>query len=485
MLNCSAKFAGGAASSNDVTHNFHSQVNGEVSADILALVLCVVFFVFLSPLSPEFAREAVSETDCDGENVGSDSTTTTKCARLPAQGQRIGERGGNLARRRFQKGRVFLRGKKNPVWVGRWREDVIEAGRVHRVERSEVLGLKSDYPTKRLALRELEKRLVVVNDPRTRARPTATFQEFASRWESLVLTQHKPSTQITIRSHLRKHLVPFFGRWQMREIGPEEVQLFVSSVRLSAKTAKNLFATMQMLWKSARVWGYVAHDAVSDVVLPKRHRTAQRFFSLEEVQRVLAATVEPYHTFYWLAVETGMRAGELCGLRVNDLDLQRGLVSVRQSVWRGKFQSPKSENAVRFFALSPRLLSHIAGYINRWKPNERGLLFATRNGTPWDSNLLVKRKLYPLLDSLGIERGGLHAFRHANSTLMDRLGVPLKVRQQRLGHSDPTLTLGVYTHVASEDDLRFVTQLDGILRPNAPKKGNGSEVESSKPLFLN
>lgn len=271
----------------------------------------------------------------------------------------------------------------------------------------------------------------------------------------------------------------------MKDIGTEEVQMFVSSVRLSAKTKKNLHATMQMLWKSARAWDYVAHDAVSDVVLPKRHRAARRFFSIEEVQRILAAAPEPYLTFYWLALETGMRAGELCGLRTTDFDWERGLVSVCQSVWRGKFQSPKSENAVRCFALSPRLLAHIADRVKGWKPNERGLLFVTRNGTPWDANLLVKRKLYPLLDSLGIERGGLHAFRHTNSTLMDRLSVPLKVRQQRLGHSDPSLTLGVYTHVSSEDDLRCVEQLDVMLRPNAPKKENGSEVESSKPLYLN
>ena len=407
------------------------------------------------------------------------------CVTLPAREQRIGERGGSLARRRFQKGRVFLRGKNNPVWVGRWREDEIRDGCIHRIERSEVLGSKSDFPTKRLALRELEKRLGVVNDPRYRARPTATFQEFASRWESLVLVQHKPSTQVTIRSHLRKHLVPFFGRWQMREIGPEEVQRFVSSVKVGGKTAKNLFATMQMLWKSARAWSYVAHDAVSGVVLPKRHRVARRFFSVEEVQRILASAPEPCYTFYWLAVETGMRAGELCGLRVSDFDLERGLVAVLQSVWRGKFQSPKSENAIRSFALSPRLLAHIADFLKRWQPNERVLLFATRTGTPWDANLLVKRKLYPLLDSLGIERGGLHAFRHTNSTLMDRLGVPLKVRQQRLGHSDPSLTLDVYTHVASEDDQRFAEQLDRILRPIAPTNKNGSEVEPSKPLFLN
>jgi integrase len=242
---------------------------------------------------------------------------------------------------------------------------------------------------------------------------------------------------------------------------------------------------MQMLWKSARVWGYVAHDAVSDVVLPKRRRVAPRFFSIEEVQCILASAPEPYHTFYWLAVETGMRAGELCGLRVCDFDLERGLVGVRQSVWRGKVQSPKSENAMRCFALSPRLLAHIADSLKRWKPNEKGLVFATRNGTPWDANLLVKRKLYPLLDSLRIARGGLHAFRHTNSTLMDHLGVPLRLRQERLGHSDSSLTLDVYTHVVSKDDARYAEQLDVILRPNAPKKENGSGLEHPKPLYLN
>jgi hypothetical protein len=59
-------------------------------------------------------------------------------------------------------------------------------------------------------------------------------------------------------------------------------------------------------------------------------------------------------------------------------------------------------------------------------PNNNRLIFATRNGTPWDANLLVKRKLQPILKSLGIRRCGLHAFRHANETLMDRLGVPLR-----------------------------------------------------------
>jgi integrase len=116
-----------------------------------------------------------------------------------------------------------------------------------------------------------------------------------------------------------------------------------------------------------------------------------------------------------------------------------------------------------------KLVEHLRAFLIGWRPNERRLLFATRNGTPWDANLLVKRKLRPVLERLGIPGCGLHAFRHTNSSLMDRLGTPLKVRQQRLGHSDPRLSLGVYTHVAGEDDARIAAHLGEILHPIAPK----------------
>ncbi len=420
-----------------------------------------------------------------------DSLTQLRCATLPAQAQQNGEREeGKLARRRFQKGSLFLRkNKRQPVWVGRWLEDEIEPdGKVHRVHRNEVLGTKDEFPTRRLALRELQARLDVVNAPTYRARPTATFAQFAARWETTVLIQHKLSTQATIRSQLRKYLVPFLGANQMRDIQPEGVQRFLSSLKVSPKTVRNLFATLQMIWRSARAWRYVAHDALDGIVLPKQRKARRFFFTIEETHRILTAASEPYKTFYWLAAETGMRAGELCGLREDDLDLERCLVHVCQSAWHGKLQEPKTDNAVRSFALSPQLVAHFGAYKQRWRPNEKRLLFATRNGTPWDANLLVKRKLRPLLDSLGIAGGGLHAFRHANSSFMDRLSVPLKVRQQRLGHSDPRLTLGVYTHVVSEDDVRIAAQLgellSGIPCPNLPKLQKEGVARIEQP-FVN
>ena len=77
-----------------------------------------------------------------------------------------------------------------------------------------------------------------------------------------------------------------------------------------------------------------------------------------------------------------------------------------------------------------------------WRPNASNLLFAPRNGSPFDQNLLVRRKL-PLLERLNIQRCGLHAFRHFSASMMDRLNTPLKLREQRLGHSDAAMTLGV------------------------------------------
>src|SRR5215472_10312065 len=88
-----------------------------------------------------------------------------------------------MARRRFQRGSVFLRGKRDPVWVARWREDVVDAsGVIHRVRRNEVLGTRKQYPTKKLALRALDEKVAPVNSPSYRALRSETFEQFSKFW---------------------------------------------------------------------------------------------------------------------------------------------------------------------------------------------------------------------------------------------------------------------------------------------------------------
>ena len=155
---------------------------------------------------------------------------------------------------------------------------------------------------------------------------------------------------------------------------------------------------------------------------------------------------------------------------------------MRQSAWRGKLQEPKNENAARTFAISVELAENLRVFKCGWYSNPSRLLFASRTGTPWDANLLVKRKLHPLLKKPNIERCGLHVFRHANATLMDRLVVPLKLRQQRLGQSDAEMTLGVYSHVSREDDMRIAGRLGKILDPIGPILKNEGAASLKQPL---
>jgi integrase len=410
------------------------------------------------------------------------SSTALGCAIVPPEANLGRPSKGafdSMARRRFQRGSVFLRGTREVVWVGRWREDVVGPdGLVKRVSRKEVLGSKCDFPTKKLALRELASRLAPINSVNYRALRTATFTEFSTIWQNNALTQHKPSTQAVVRSQLRKWLVPYFGGHLLKDIGGQTIQMFIQNCHRSPKTCRNFVLTLRMIWNSAKAWGYVTHNPFDGLVLPKVHRQMRFFFTVVEIRRILDAATEPHKTFYWLAAETGMRAGELCGLRIEDMDLENCVVNVKQSVWRGQVQTPKTVNSIRKFAISQKLASYLRSFLTTWRPNPLDLVFATRLGTPWAPSEIMRSKLHPLLDSLGIKRCGLHAFRHTNGSLMDRLNAPMKVRQERLGHAlGSDVTMAVYTHSVSEDDRRVALQLGDILCPNVPKLAEREIVE--------
>ncbi len=382
------------------------------------------------------------------------------------QGQPSRQTGETLARRRYQKGTLILRGKRQRVWVGRWLDDEVRSdGTLHRRHRSEVLGTLKELPTKKLALRALEGRLAEVNSRTYRPKHLITFGEFAEQWKTMVMPNHKPSSQCSENSRVQRHLKPRLNRMPLNNVDTLKLQKLVSELEGSPKTIRNIITTLHCMWGTAKAWGYVSHNPFEGLKLPKLNLPNRRVFTIEQVKQIIEAAEEPHKTFFWLAAETGMRIGELCGLRIEDVDCN--IVRVRQSAWNGNLQTPKSDNAARVFAISPALAKRLEECIEAGGP--RVLLFSTKNGKPWDSRYVVRLHLRPILDKLGIPRAGIHAFRHFSATQMDRLAVPLKAREARLGHSSAALTLGTYTHVVSSDDERFAAQMGEILCPSLPQ----------------
>jgi integrase len=374
-----------------------------------------------------------------------------------------------MARRRYQRGSLTLRGERHPVWTARWREDVIdEHGRPVRVYKREVLGTLKDFPTQKLALRELEHRVSHVNRDDYSAARVVTFAAFAKEWQEKVMTQYKPSSQKAFRSQLRSKIVPFFGPYKVREITPRVVQAFIQACveQVSGNTTRKHLLLLKMMWRQARAWGYALQSPFEGIIKPRVERFEQPYFKEQDAERILRAAGEPEKTIFWVAMETGMRPGELFGLRVQDLDLPNLRIAIRQSIWNQVVSTPKTSNGVRDFALSPQLVAHLRAYLSSRKENEMGLLFATSKGTPHDRAHFVRYKLWPLLDALKIPRCGMKAFRHTNGSLMDRLKAPIKIRQQRLGHAQGSkLTLDIYTHVIGDDDRTIAGELGTILDP--------------------
>jgi integrase len=355
-----------------------------------------------------------------------------------------------VQRRRFQHGSVRLnRSKTN--WIGEYAEYVLDKNGAEKRIRHQIVLSPARIGEKTIGKREAQRllqpyvdRVNVALAAPVRERKSATFEAFAEIWERDYLSLSKPSTQSGAKSTL-KRLKTAFGRKDMRAIDAGDLQRYIASSMadgLDPKTIRNHWGTVSLIWNAALAQKYV--DAVlPKPKLPRRLKKKARYFTLDNVATVIAASRDEQRVFYWLAAETGLRGGELAGLKLTDIDGER--LNINRSVWHCKERTPKTNNALRSMALSPQLITLLWEQITRQKKQEREFLFSSSTGTPMDMNVHRRRKLTPLLASLGILRAGFHAFRHFNVAILDALRVPLKTIQERIGHAvTGSFTLDVY-----------------------------------------
>lgn len=387
-----------------------------------------------------------------------------------------------MARRRFQTGWIIIRGKTPRVFVGRWREDVIQPdGTIVRVKRSMVLGTVAELKTKKIARRLLDPVLARINSFDYRPSKFITIEKFADTWENEVLTHQKPSSVKAAKSHLRTHIRKHIGKVLLHELTPQFQQNFVtllSRKAVSRKSICNILGTLASMMKKAKSWGYATQTITTDeLTLPAYAiRKETRFFTGEEATKIIAFAPEPYRTMFAIAATTGLRAGEVMGLQKADLDLERRVIHVRRSAWYGRIQTVKSPASQKPVAMADKLIPLLREYLaGTWKENPEGFLFINRNGRPYAANKVVEYGLWPVLDKLKIERAGMHAFRHCHSSLLMDVGANPTVTHTQMRHSDARITLGVYSHVIGDSQRDAVDKVGEILLPNAPKSRNDDE----------
>jgi len=422
---------------------------------------------------------------------------------LPAQNQRVTEGAWSVARRRWQEGTVYIRRSKTlpDAFWGRFIESIeTEQGTV-RVQRNVRLGEVRQL-TKPLAKRALRVFVDRANNyqpmavqSQTMGKAATPFSVFARRWQEEVLIHKKASTASTVKGHINNLLVPALGKLAIGDVGSERVQSFLNGLigKSSPKTVRNVWTTLRIMWNSAVAWNYVTGEL--RVELPKSRKLRMRCYAVQEVRRILSNTTGADRIFFWLAAETGLRAGELVALRVSDVDVPNLTVEVSKAIWHGAEHSPKTEASFRTVCLSSRLGAQLAEYV---AGRSEGFLFQTSTGNPWDASNILERKLNMLLERLEIPKIdakllakivgkdrtieqatrsekraaslGLHSFRHTNATAMDSLAIPQQVRKLRLGHSGNGVTEN-YTHTFTKDERDAAQELGKLFGTEWPTSG--------------
>jgi integrase len=289
------------------------------------------------------------------------------------------------------------------------------------------------------------------------------------QWLPGLAGQVRPTTLHAYQTNIARYVLPRIGATLLQRLTPAHLnQLYAALLAaggrngrpLSGRTVQSVAMTIRKALGDATRWGLVHRNVAALASPPRPRRAEMHSWTAAELRTFLEHVAGERLLAVWmLAASTGMRRGELLGLRWVDVDLDHDRVAVRQTlVLAGRqviVSEPKTSRGRRSIALDPRTV----GALRTWRAAQvaerlawggawidSGLVFTREDGTPlhpeWLSDAFVWR-----VQRAGLPPIRLHDLRHTHASLGLAAGVPVKVMSERLGHSSSSFTADAYQHV--------------------------------------
>lgn len=286
---------------------------------------------------------------------------------------------------------------------------------------------------------------------------TPHFNEFAQEFlDVYAAANNKPSEVHSKTTILERHLKPFFGHMRLDRIEVQHLDGFKAKQRkagLKHKTINNQLTVLGKLLNVAKEWHRIA--SAPRIGFLTTADPEFDFLDFDEAARLVEAADPMWQPMILLALRTGLRQGELLELRWNDIDLVKGLVRVRRSIWKGQITTPKSGKG-RDVPLSEEARTMLRALPSRF-PGQ--LVFPGNEGGHL-TKARCKHPLWRACKRAGLRRIGWHTLRHTFASHLTMRGVPLKAIQELLGHSTIEMTMR-YAHLSPEVGRGAVMLLDG------------------------
>ena len=317
--------------------------------------------------------------------------------------------------------------------------------------------------------------------------PQQKLEDFLKQWlEDTQMHSIRPRSFERYEEIVRLHIVPVLGRIQLQKLTPQQVQSFYTKKikeGFKAGTVASFHNVLHKALDTAVRWNLIAKN-VCDVVSPPR---AVKFefqpLTVEQVRKLLEVTKGHYmEALFKLALATGMRRGELMGLKWQDVDFDTGTLQVRRILTRipskmegkGFIESePKTKSSRRSVVIASFALEALREH--RWRQldaikkagplwQHHDYVFCTSIGTHINPTTDMLEPLNELLEQAGLPHIRFHDLRHSAASLLMSQGVHPKVVQELLGHSTIGMTMDVYSHVLPSMQQDAISKLNDVLK---------------------
>jgi integrase len=358
-------------------------------------------------------------------------------------------------RRQYQEGSLK---KVDGKWIAQWWEDG------HRRKRT--LGSIASVP-KAKARGELDAILAPINSRADAPSPTKKWGDFVNNtYLPFYRRKWKRSTATCNEDRLRVHLESIYSERALGSFSRDELQTLLDQKAergLSYSVVAHLRWDLRQIFRMAVSEGHIMRNPAELLFVPRdAKRPEHTAMSREEVQRCFAALEQRERLIAKLAVLAGLRPGEILGLKWSHISQNH--VDVRQRVYRGHVDSPKTSNSVRKAALAAGLVTEI----QLWRavsldPGHDAWVFPSESGkTPLGRDNVWRRRIGPKLEAVGLDWVDFHVMRRTHSTLMNEIHDDPKLVADQLGHT-VDVNQNVYTRASVARRKTAVDALESAL----------------------
>jgi integrase len=282
-----------------------------------------------------------------------------------------------------------------------------------------------------------------------RSRRKITFAGYVERFYWPAAQHLEPTTLATYQSNLNSQFLPRFGQMRMANIAASQIQAWVNDANaagLKARTVVKYHAVLHSIFERAVIDQVIPVNPCRHTALPKVVKKPKNAVTPEQFDALLAAVPDEYRLMLLVAIETGVRWGELAALRPADIDFGSRVITVRRVVLEVTRQLRRSDsifeirdypkdNEQREVMISAELCRAIREHMLAHGKRDDDLLFSTRLGTPMSRNTFRSRVWLPAVEQSGLRQHvRFHDLRGAHASWLLAGGADLKAVMDRLGH---------------------------------------------------